>query len=94
MPNQTPNMSEKELLFDLLNEEKSLIKEYASNVTESSIPSLRQVLLSNLSECSSDQFTIFDQMRARNMYQTQDAPVSQVQSLKQETQTLKQQTGI
>lgn len=94
MNNNTPNMSEKELLLDLLNEEKALIKEYASDVTESSCPSLRQVLIGNLTECSSDQFVVFDQMRARNMYKTKDAPQSEVQTLKQETQTLKQQTGI
>ena len=94
MPHNTPNMSEKELLLDLLNEEKNLIKEYASDVTESSCPSLRQVLLTNLTECSQDQFQVFDQMRSRNMYKTKDAPQSEVQTLKQDTQTLKQQTGI
>ena len=94
MPNNTPNMSEKELLLDLLNEEKALIKEYASDVTESSCPSLRQVRINTLTECSTDQFVVFDQMRARNMYKTTDAPQSEVQTLKQETQTLKQQTGF
>lgn len=94
MTHTQPNMTEKELLTDLLNEEKALIKEYASNVTESSCPSLRQLLISNMCECSTDQFTVFDNMRSRNMYQTEDAPQNKVQTLKDETQTLRQQTGF
>ncbi len=90
----TQNMTEKEILTDLLNEEKSLIKEYAGNVVESGQPSLRQLLISCMSECSADQYTVFDQMRARNMYPTKQAPTQEVQTAKQDMQTLKQQTGF
>ncbi len=90
----TQNMTEKEILTDLLNEEKSLIKEYAGNVVESSQPSLRQLLISCMSECSADQYTVFDQMRSRNMYTTKQAPTQEVQTAKQDMQTLKQQPGF
>ena len=90
----TQNMTDKEILTDLLNEEKSLIKEYAGNVVESSQPSLRQLLISCMSECSADQYTVFDQMRSRNMYPTKQAPTQEVQTAKQDMQTLKQQTGF
>ena len=90
----TQNMTEKEILTDLLNEEKSLIKEYAGNVVESSQPSLRQLLISCMSECSADQYTVFDQMRSRNMYTTKQAPTQEVQTAKQDMQTLKRQTGF
>lgn len=90
----THNMTEKEILTDLLNEEKSLIKEYAGNVVESGQPSLRQLLISCMSECSADQYTVFDQMRSRNMYPTKQAPTQEVQTAKQDMQTLKQQTGF
>lgn len=90
----TQNMTEKEILTDLLNEEKSLIKEYAGNVVESRQPSLRELLISCMSECSADQYTVFDQMRSRNMYPTKQAPTQEVQTAKQDMQTLKQQTGF
>ena len=90
----TQNMTEKEILTDLLNEEKSLIKEYAGNVVESGQPSLRQLLISCMSECSADQYTVFDQMRSRNMYPTKQAPTQEVQTAKPDMQTLKQQTGF
>ena len=90
----TQNMTEKEILTDLLNEEKSLIKEYAGNIVEAAQPSLRQVLINCMSECSNDQYTVFDQMRTRNMYQTKQAPEQEVQTVKQNMQTLKQQTGF
>ena len=90
----TKNMTEKEILTDLLNEEKSLIKEYAGNIVESAQTSLRQLLISCMSECSSDQFTVFDQMRSRNMYPTKQAPTQEVQTAKQNMQNLKQQTGF
>jgi len=92
--NQNANMTEKELLTDLLNTEKQLIKEYASNTTESACPNLRQVLIDNMIECSQDQYQIFEQMRQRNMYKVKDAPDQEVAAAKQNLQTLKQQSGM
>lgn len=94
MNSNTPNMTEKELLTDLLNQEKQLVKDYAGNITESSCMHLRQVLTSNLSECSQDQFQIFDQMRQRNMYPVKDAQDQEVQTAKQNVTQLRQQTGF
>ena len=92
--NQQANMSEKELLTDLLSMEKQMVKDYAGNTTEASCPNLRQLLIGNLTECSEDQYQIFDQMRQRNMYQTKDAKDQDVATAKQNMQTLKQQSGL
>lgn len=94
MNHTTPNMTEKELLTDLLNEEKQLVKEYATYITEASCTNLRQVLVNNMWECSQDQYSVFDQMRQRNMYQTKDAPDNDVQTAKQSIQQLKNETGL
>lgn len=91
---QNAPMTEQEILSDLLTQEKQCVKDYAGNITESSCKNLRQLLLSNLTECSTDQLAVFEQMKSRNFYKTKDAPDNDVQTTKQEMQTLKQQTGI
>lgn len=91
---QNAPMTEQEILTDLLTQEKQCVKDYAGNITEASCKNLRQLLLSNLTECSTDQLAVFEQMKSRNFYKTKDAPDNDVQTTKQEMQTLKQQTGI
>ncbi|HWS30836.1 MAG TPA: spore coat protein [Clostridia bacterium] len=91
---QNAPMTEQELLTDLLSQEKQCVKDYAGNITEASCKNLRQVLLSNLTECSTDQLSVFEQMKSRNFYKTKDAPDNDVQTAKQDMQTLKQQTGM
>ena len=61
MTNHT-SMNQQELLTDLLTQEKDLVKDYASGITESSCTNLRELLMSNLAECSADQFAVFDEM--------------------------------
>ena len=57
-----------EMLTDILSQEKQLVKDYAGDITESSCQNLRQLLISNMTECSEDQYCVFDEMRTRNMY--------------------------
>lgn len=87
-------MTEQEMLTDILSQEKQLIKDYAGNITESSCQNLRQLLTSIMTECSQDQYCVFDQMRTRNMYATKQAPPNEVQTAKQSMDQLKQQTGF
>ena len=88
------SMNQQEVLTDMLSQEKQLVKDYAGNITESSCTNLRQLLLNNMTECSTDQYYVFDQMRQRNMYQTKKAPQDDVQTTQQTVQQLKQQTGF
>ena len=92
MTNHT-SMNQQELLTDLLTQEKDLVKDYASGIIESSCANLRQLLMSNLAECSTDQFAVFDEMHKRQMYDTKQAPESDVQTARSKMQQLKQQTG-
>ncbi len=91
---QNAPLSQQELLTDLLSQEKQCVKDYAGNITEASCTNLRQLLLDNMTECATDQYCVFDEMRTRNLYKTKDAPDNDVQTAKQEMQTLKQQTGM
>lgn len=94
MNHTTPNMSQEELLTDLLTTEKQMVKDCAGDITETSCPNLRNVLLSNMTECATDQLAVFEQMKSRNMYATKDAPDTEVQTAKNKMQQLRQQTGI
>ena len=49
--NNQPNMSEKELITDLLYEEKHLVKQYASDVVETLVVAAQDIT-TNLTECA------------------------------------------
>ena len=80
--NQHPNLSEQELLNDLLNQEKQMITSYATFLTEASCHNLRKLLSSNLSQTSHDQFQVFEQMREKGYYQGNDASDQEVLKVK------------
>jgi spore coat protein F len=84
-------MGEKEILFDILNTEKEIIKAYSTAVTESSCANMRQVLMNNLSECADDQFRVFNTMRDKGYYQGKDAQDQDVQQAKQKYQQIQSQ---
>lgn len=86
------SMSERELLTDLLNSEKTIVKDYASNSTETACAKLRSLLINCMTECSNDQFAVFEQMSSRNMYKTKTAKPQDVQTAKQDMDTLMQET--
>lgn len=86
------SMSEQELLTDLLNSEKAMVKDYASDCTEVACPNLRNLLINCMTECSEDQFAVFEQMQQRNMYKTKPAKEQEVQTAKTDMNTLQQQT--
>lgn len=86
------SMSEQELLTDLLHSEREAVKQYASNCTEADCGNLRTLLISLMSECSSDQLAVFDQMKQRNMYKTKPAQQQDIQTAKQDMDCLRQKT--
>lgn len=91
MQNTTPNMTEQELLNDLLNQEKQLIGAYSMGITECSCPNLRSVLTKQYTETCTDQFNVFEQMRQRGFYQTKDASDQDVTTAKQSMQQIHSQ---
>lgn len=89
--NNHPNLSEKELLNDLLNQEKHIVSSYTMAITESSCPNMRNVLSTQFNQTTQDQFKVFDHMRQRGYYPTKDAADADVQQAKQKFQTMESQ---
>lgn len=76
-------MTEKELLNDLLNQEKQLASSYTMGITECSCPNMRQVLSQHQNAVCQDQFQIFSQMSQRGYYPTKNADDQDVNTAKQ-----------
>ena len=79
---QQSNMTEKELLTDLLNQEKQMMSLYAAGIQDASCMSLRKILGNQFSQTSQDQYELLDKMREKGYYQTQDAASQHVQQVK------------
>lgn len=77
-----PNMSEQDLLNDLLNQEKQLMSNYSTFISEASCENLRKVLTNQFNQTCQDQYQVFDQMRQKGYYQTKDAQAQEVQQIK------------
>lgn len=90
MPVNNP-MGEKEILCDMLNTEKEIVKLYSSAVTESSCPNMRQVLMRNATQAADDQYNVFNVMVNKGYYQKKDAQEQDVQQAKQKFQQLQSQ---
>ena len=90
--NNNQNMTERELLTDLLHTEKDMAKDYAGNITESASQQLRQLLTRHMTECAEDQFCVFNEMQSRNMYKTKPAEPQDVNEAKQNMQQLQNET--
>ncbi len=90
--NNIQNLTERELLTDLLHTEKDMAKTYAGNITECASPALRQLLTRHMTECAEDQLCIFEEMQSRNMYPTKQAQQQEVETAKQAMQQLQNET--
>lgn len=80
--NNTPNLSEKELMQDLLTSEKQVIGSYSTGIIESSCPNLRNVLVNNFTKEQNIQYKVFDAMNQKGWYPTKDAPTQDVEQVK------------
>lgn len=82
---------DKEMLTDILDEEKSIIKLYSTGVTESSCQNMRNLFLKNIDQLNDDQYQVFDHMRTLGFYQTSPAQDTKVQQAKQKFSQMQQQ---
>lgn len=85
------SLGEWDMTQDLLECAKALADGYSLQTQESSCPQLRQIMMENWSQTVTDQYAIFDAMRARNWYQTKDAPQQEIQQAKQTFTQVKSQ---
>lgn len=89
--NTTPNLTEKELMQDVLTSEKQVISAYSTGITETSCQNLRNVLVDNFTKTQDVQYKVFDAMRQKGWYPTKDAPDADVQEIKNQSNQLSQE---
>ncbi len=82
-------MSDQELAFDLLYQEKALLTNIASEVLEASQPGMRQVLNDCYMQIGQDQLEIFSQMEKQGWYPVKPAQAQDVQAAKQKYQQMR-----
>lgn len=82
------NLSEQELMNDILATEKQVISAYSTGITESSCPNLRDTLVNNFKTSQNIQYKVFDAMKQKGWYKTEDAPTNKVQEAKQKATQL------
>ena len=82
-------LTDQELAFDLLYQEKSLLSNIASEVLEASQPGMRQVLNDCYMQIGQDQLEIFNQMQQQGWYPVKPAQAQDVQTAKQKYQQMR-----
>lgn len=86
---QSQPLSDQELAFDLLYQEKSLLSNIASEVLEASQPGMRQVLNDCYMQIGQDQLEIFNQMQRQGWYPVKQAQPQDIQTAKQKYQQMR-----
>ena len=82
-------LSDEELAFDLLYQEKSLMANITSDVLEASHQGMRQVMNDTFMQIGQDQLQIFQLMQQNGWYQTKPAQPQDVQTAKQKYQQMR-----
>lgn len=85
------NLTEKDKLQDMLNQEKEIVKVYGAFITEASTQELRSLFKQNLVECSEDQFCVFEEMQNRNYYSLKAAQPTEIMQEKTKFENMKTQ---
>ena len=82
-PNAAKGLTDQELAFDLLYQEKALMANISSEVVEGSQVGLRNVMNDMFMQMGQDQLQIFQVMNAQGWYQLKPAQPQDVQTAKQ-----------
>jgi len=83
------HLSDQELAYDLLYQEKALMNNISSEVVELSHMGLRTVLNDAFMQIGQDQLKIFECMNAQGWYQVKPAQPQDVQCAKQKFQQMR-----
>ena len=81
-------LTDKDRMADILNDEKSMIKGYSTYVVKASCPELRDVLSNNMMRMCTTQYQTFDLMRQRNWYPIKPVNPQDVQEANTQFQQL------
>ena len=84
-------LNEKDSLMDLLNLEKSIVKVYATAITEGCSKGFRTTINKLLTEAIEDQISVFFLMTERDYAKVESAPEEQLNQLKNKYCTIKSQ---
>lgn len=82
-------LSDQELAYDLLYQEKALMNNLAAEVVEASHMGLRTVMNDAFMQIGQDQLKIFEAMNAQGWYQVKPAQPQDVQCAKQKYQQMR-----
>ena len=85
-----PALTDQELAFDLLCQEKALMANISSEVVEGSQSGLRNVLNDMFTQMGQDQLQIFQLMNQHGWYQLKPAQPQDIQTAKQKYQQMRQ----
>ena len=86
--NQT-QLSDQEIAYDLLYQEKALMSNICAEVMELSHCGLRTVLNDSFLQIGQDQFKLFEAMNAQGWYQTKPAQQADISTAKQKFQQMR-----
>lgn len=75
-------MTEQDLLGDLLNQEKLMMSSCAQHIQDASDPTLRKILLDQFGKTSQDEYNVLDQMRQKGYYNPKEADIMDVKLAK------------
>ena len=88
---QSTILGDKEILTDILNQEKELLQLYGTAITESSCANMRRVAQDNMLQCFQDQYGVFDNMATRGFYQVKLADLADLNQAKQDYSRMQSQ---
>lgn len=75
-------MTEQDLLGDLLNQEKLMMSSCAQHLQDASCPTLRRILLDQFGKTAQDEYQVLDQMRQKGYYNPKEADDKEVKLAK------------
>ena len=81
-------LTDQELAFDLLYQEKALMANISSEVVEGSVAGLRNVMNDMFTQMGQDQLQIFQAMNGQGWYQLKPAQPQDIQTAKQKYQNM------
>jgi spore coat protein F len=89
MEQNSANLSERELMMDMLNSQKQLMSLYSLDISESACPKLRNTLGSLFTDISNDQYKLWDLMNRKGYYPVDQAEKQKLDQAKQKAQQMK-----
>lgn len=87
---QAMNLTEQEIMNDVLSSEKQIISAYGTFLAESTCENLRSEMAKIINDKQQIQFEIFDTMKQKGWYNVKNANLNDVQTASQKYQTMQQ----